>query len=215
MFTGLIQALGHIVAIDTRGGDVRLRIDCANLNLDGVNEGDSIAVSGVCLTALEIRDRSFAADVSRETLSRTSLGSSGVGTPVNLERSLTLATPLGGHFVSGHVDGVGRVARISDDARSQRWVFEIPEDLRRYVASKGSIALNGVSLTVNELYPDGFGVNLIPHTLAHTSFGGMRVGDPVNIEVDLLARYVERLLQAGSDIPRNSDLRIVDNPATG
>ena len=119
-----------------------------------------------------------------------------VGDALNLEKSLTLATPLGGHFVSGHVDGVGSVAAIAGDARSQRWVFRAPAELLPYIASKGSIAVDGVSLTVNELYPDGFGVNLIPHTLAHTRFGTLGVGAPVNLEVDLIARYVERLLAA-------------------
>lgn len=196
MFTGLIQSVGHIHALEARGGDLRLTIDCGALDLSAVTEGDSIAVSGVCLTALDLQARAFAADVSNETLAKTTLGALRVGDPVNLERSLTLATPLGGHFVSGHVDGIGRVRGISADARSQRWVFEVPEELRRYIASKGSIAINGVSLTVNELYPDGFGVNLIPHTLAHTTFGSLVEGAPVNLEVDLIARYVERLMAA-------------------
>lgn len=195
MFTGLIQATGRISAVETRGGDVRLRIDSGTLELEGVREGDSIAVSGVCLTALELDSSGFAADVSIETLDHTTLGACRVGDAVNLERSLTLATPLGGHFVSGHIDGVGRVVSISAEARSQRWVFEVPAALRRYIASKGSIAINGVSLTVNELHETGFGVNLIPHTIDHTSFGAMEAGSAVNIEVDLLARYVERLLQ--------------------
>ena len=194
MFTGLIQSVGHIKALEARGGDLRLTIDCGELDLSAVTEGDSIAVSGVCLTALDLHPRSFAADVSNETLAKTTLGALRAGDAVNLERSLTLATPLGGHFVSGHVDGIGRVRGISADARSQRWVFEVPEELRRYIASKGSIAINGVSLTVNELYPDGFGVNLIPHTLAHTTFGSLVEGAPVNLEVDLIARYVERLM---------------------
>lgn len=194
MFTGLIQSVGQIKALESRGGDLRLTIDCGELDLSAVTEGDSIAVSGVCLTALDLQPRAFAADVSNETLAKTTLGALRAGDAVNLERSLTLATPLGGHFVSGHVDGIGRVRAISADARSQRWVFEVPEELRRYIASKGSIAINGVSLTVNELYPDGFGVNLIPHTLAHTTFGSLSEGAPVNLEVDLIARYVERLM---------------------
>lgn len=196
MFTGLIQSVGSIASLEPRGGDLRLAIDCGTLDLSTVAEGDSIAVSGVCLTALDIHPRGFAADVSTETLSKTTLGGLRPGDPVNLERSLTLATPLGGHFVSGHVDGIGRVDAISPDARSQRWVFAVPEDLRRYIASKGSIAINGVSLTVNELHPDGFGVNLIPHTLIHTTFGTLGVGAAVNLEVDLIARYVERLMAA-------------------
>lgn len=196
MFTGLIQSIGRVAALQPRGGDLRIVIDAGSLDLSSTQAGDSIAVSGVCLTALEPHASGFAADVSNETLACTTLGRLRVGDPVNLERSLTLATPLGGHFVSGHVDGVGRVLSIADDGRSQRWVFEVPEDLRRYIASKGSVAVNGVSLTVNELTPTGFGVNLIPHTLAHTSFGTMAVGEAINIEIDLLARYVERLMSA-------------------
>lgn len=196
MFTGLIQSVGRVAALQPRGGDLRIVIDAGSLDLSTTQAGDSIAVSGVCLTALEPHTGGFAADVSNETLACTTLGGLRVGDPVNLERSLTLATPLGGHFVSGHVDGVGRVRSIADDGRSQRWVFEVPSDLRRYIASKGSVAVNGVSLTVNELTPTGFGVNLIPHTLAHTCFGTMAVGDAINIEIDLLARYVERLMSA-------------------
>lgn len=196
MFTGLIQSIGRVAALQPRGGDLRIRIDAGSLDLSTTQAGDSIAVSGVCLTALGPHAGGFAADVSNETLACTTLGRLRVGDPVNLERSLTLATPLGGHFVSGHVDGVGSVRSIADDGRSQRWVFEVPEDLRRYIASKGSVAVNGVSLTVNELTPTGFGVNLIPHTLAHTSFGTMAVGEAINIEIDLLARYVERLMSA-------------------
>lgn len=195
MFTGLIHGIGHISSIDARDGDMRLRIDRGTLDLAGVREGDSIAVSGVCLTALHLDAGGFAADVSVETLNHTTLGACRTGDPVNLERSLTLQTPLGGHFVSGHVDGIAEIRSITDEARSQRWVFAVPAGLLGYIASKGSIAINGVSLTVNELYDDGFGVNLIPHTLAHTTFGTLAVGVAVNLEVDLLARYVERLLQ--------------------
>lgn len=195
MFTGLIQAIGRIAVVEKRDGDVRLRIDSATLDMEGVRTGDSIAVSGVCLTALDIDTQGFAADVSLETLAHTTLGQCRIGDAVNLERSLTLATPLGGHFVSGHVDGIAWIKSIIGDARSQRWVYVVPAALRGYIASKGSVAINGVSLTVNELYADGFGVNLIPHTLSHTTFGGLAAGAPVNIEVDLLARYVERLLQ--------------------
>lgn len=194
MFTGLIQALGRLQMLEAREGDLRLRVTTAANFLEGVREGDSIAVSGVCLTALQIESNGFAADVSIETLNCTTLGRLQPGHTINLERSLTLATPLGGHFVSGHVDAVGEVAAILAEARSQRWTFKVPAGLRRYIASKGSIAVEGVSLTVNELTDDGFGVNLIPHTLANTNLGGLRQGDPVNLEVDLLARYVERLM---------------------
>jgi len=196
MFTGLIQALGGLQSLEARGGDLRLRVSVAAEFLDGVREGDSIAVSGVCLTALEIDQQGFAADVSIETLNCTALGALQPGARLNLERSLTLATPLGGHFVSGHVDGLGRVRTIRADARSQRWQFDAPPELRRYIARKGSIAIEGVSLTVNELDEDGFSVNLIPHTLAHTNLGQLREGAAVNLEIDLIARYVERLLDA-------------------
>lgn len=196
MFTGLIQSVGRVAALEARGGDLRLRVDTGGLDLSTTKPGDSIAVNGVCLTALDPDAHGFAADVSNESLAKTTLGALRVGDALNLEKSLTLATPLGGHFVSGHVDGVGSVATIEADARSQRWVFRAPAELLRYIASKGSVAVDGVSLTVNELYPDGFGVNLIPHTLAHTRFGSLRVGAAVNLEVDLIARYVERLLAA-------------------
>ena len=196
MFTGLIQALGRLYALEPRGGDLRLRVAVDAAFLDGVREGDSIAVSGVCLTALEIDGAGFSADVSTETLGCTTLSGLMPGAGLNLERSLTLATPLGGHFVSGHVDGIGLVRAITADARSQRWLFDVPAELRRYIARKGSIAVEGVSLTVNEVDEDGFGVMLIPHTLAHTNLGRVCAGARVNLEIDLIARDVERLLEA-------------------
>lgn len=195
MFTGLIQAVGSILGLESRGGDLRLHVDCADLALDRLHAGDSVSVSGVCLTALDIQPGRFSADVSRETLNCTTLGQLQPGTRVNLEPALTLATPLGGHFVSGHVDGVAMVAAITDDGRSQRWSFAAAPELMRYIASKGSVAVDGVSLTVNEVENGCFGVNLIPHTLAHTAFGTLAVGARVNVEVDLIARYVERLLR--------------------
>lgn len=197
MFTGLIQAVGQVTALEPRGGDVRLSIAAGNLDLSRLRVGDSVAVSGVCLTAIELDARHFVADVSQETLRCTTLGQWMVGTPVNLEPALTLATPLGGHFVSGHVDGVGRVLAVSPEARSQRWLFAAPAALLRYIAAKGSIAVDGVSLTVNEVDAQGFAVNLIPHTLAHTAFGSAQAGQAVNLEIDLIARYVERLMQRG------------------
>ncbi len=198
MFTGLIQALGRLHSLEPRGGDQRLRVTVDTAFLKGVREGDSIAVAGVCLTALDIDGPGFCADVSTETLSCTTLGGLATGALLNLERSLTLATPLGGHFVSGHVDGIGHVRSITADARSQRWLFDVPMELRRYIARKGSIAVEGVSLTVNEVDASGFGVNLIPHTLAHTNLGQLAAGARVNLEIDLIARYVERLLEARS-----------------
>ena len=197
MFTGIVQAVGHVARLDPRGGDLRLHIEAGGLDLGDVGIGDSIAVSGVCLTAVALAGRGFAADVSNETLALTTLGGLRPGDPVNLEKALRLADRLGGHLVSGHVDGLGKVVAIAPDARSQRWTFELPAALARYVAAKGSVCIDGTSLTVNEVDGTRFGVNLIPHTLAHTAFQARRVGDAVNIEVDLIARYVERLLVGG------------------
>jgi riboflavin synthase len=197
MFTGIIQTVGRIARLERRGGDVRLHVDTAALDLSDVQPGDSIAVSGVCLTAIELGAGSFAADVSNETLSLTTLGQLKAGDPVNLEKALRLADRLGGHLVSGHVDGVGKVVSVTPDARSQRWTFEVPVDLARYIAAKGSICIDGTSLTVNEVAGTRFGVNLIPHTVAHTAFHAKRPGDAVNVEVDVIARYVERLIGSG------------------
>ena len=199
MFTGIIQAIGRIAAIESSGADRRYRIDARALDLFDVANGDSIAVGGVCLTALDIRDGCFSADVSVETLNLTTLGSAVVGDQVNLEKALRLADRLGGHLVSGHVDVMGKVIAISDDARSQRWTFEVPVRIAKYIAPKGSVCIDGVSLTVNEVDGARFGVNLIPHTQTVTTFGERRVGDAVNIEVDLIARYAERLATAGSE----------------
>jgi riboflavin synthase len=196
MFTGIIQAVGTIARIEPLGGDTRLHIAAGALDLGDVAIGDSICVSGVCLTAIALDAATFAADVSTETLSCTTLGMLQSGKCVNLEKSLRLADRLGGHLVSGHVDGVGRVLAVHDDARSQRWSFELPAALARYVAAKGSICIDGVSLTVNEVDGNRCGVNLIPHTIEVTTFGDKSAGDAVNIEVDLIARYVERLHSA-------------------
>ena len=193
MFTGIIQTVGTVASIEPRGGDVRLTISARDLGFDDVAVGDSICVSGVCLTAIALDGAQFAADVSVETLSCTTLGTLKIGNSVNLEKSLRLADRLGGHLVSGHVDGVGKVIAVAPDARSQRWTFELPDALARYVAAKGSICIDGVSLTVNEVEHNRFGVNLIPHTIDVTTFRDKRAGDSVNIEVDLIARYVERL----------------------
>jgi riboflavin synthase len=200
MFTGLIEAVGQVRACEARGGDLRLSFDTGALSLHGLALGESIAVSGVCLTVVAFDAAGFAADVSRETLSKTTLGALVPGTPVNLERAMRADARFGGHVVAGHVDGVGLVASIGCDARSQRWRFEAPPALLRYVAPKGSICVDGVSLTVNGVDAQGFDVNLVPHTLAHTAFGATATGAPVNLEVDLIARYVERLL-AASPVP--------------
>jgi riboflavin synthase len=198
MFTGIVQAVGTIARIEARGGDTRLGIDAGTLAMDGVAVGDSICVSGVCLTVIEHAGPAFAADVSTETLARTTLGTLRAGARVNLEKALRLSDRLGGHLVSGHVDGVGRVLAVEGDARSQRWQFGIDPALARYVAVKGSVCIDGVSLTVNDVAADRFGVNLIPHTLAVTTFSARGVGDAVNIEVDLVARYLERLMEGGA-----------------
>lgn len=201
MFTGIIQAVGRIGRLEPRGGDVRLRVDTGSLDLGDVQLGDSIAVSGVCLTVVTLEPSGFGADVSNETLALTSLGKLKSGDPVNLEKALRLADRLGGHLVSGHVDGLGRVVSVVPDGRSQRWLFEVSAGLSRYIAAKGSICIDGTSLTVNQVDGQRFGVNLIPHTVEHTAFHARRVGDAVNIEVDVVARYIERLL-AGGQAPR-------------
>ena len=194
MFTGIIEGVGRLATLEHRGGDVRLTIDVGSLPFDAVQLGESIAVNGVCLTVIEFDARSFAADASNETLALTTLGALAVGDAVNLERAMRPTDRLGGHLVSGHVDGLGRVERIEPDARAQRWRFSAPAPLLRYIAKKGSICVDGVSLTVNEVDDAGFDVALIPHTVAHTRFAHTQVGDAVNLEIDLVARYVERLL---------------------
>ncbi|RDY68886.1 riboflavin synthase [Lysobacter soli] len=194
MFTGIIEGVGRLATLEHRGGDVRLTIDVGTLPFDAVQLGESIAVNGVCLTVIEFDARSFAADASNETLALTTLGALAIGDAVNLERAMRPTDRLGGHLVSGHVDGLGRVERIEPDARAQRWRFSAPAPLLRYIAKKGSICVDGVSLTVNEVDDAGFDVALIPHTVAHTRFAHTQVGDAVNLEIDLVARYVERLL---------------------
>src|ERR1700754_314712 len=201
MFTGIIQAVGRIARLEPRGGDVRLVVDTAALDMADVTLGDSISVSGVCLTVIDFDAKSFAADVSNETLAHTTLGKHKAGDTVNLEKALRLADRLGGHLVSGHVDGTGKVVSVVPDGRSLRWTFEVPSDLARYIAHKGSVCIDGTSLTVNEVNGHRFGVNLIPHTVEHTAFSARRPGDAVNIEVDVVARYIERLLASG-DSPR-------------
>ena len=194
MFTGIIQAIGTLTRIETRGGDARLAVATGKLPLADARLGDSIAVNGVCLTAVELGAGHFCADVSRETLALTTLGAARAGMPVNLELALLPTTRLGGHLVSGHVDGIGRIIDQRDDGRSWRFTVEAPAELARYIARKGSICLNGISLTVNEIDGAVFGINIVPHTLAETTLSTVRPGDAVNLEVDLLARYLERLL---------------------
>jgi riboflavin synthase len=194
MFTGIVQGVGAVCAIEPRGGDVRIKIDAGPVPLAGVELGGSIAVSGVCLTATHFDGNVFAADVSRETLSLTTLAGLVPGSRVNLEKALLAGQALGGHYVTGHVDGVGEVVARHDDARSVRMEFAVPEALARYVARKGSICIDGVSLTVNGASGRRFDVNLVPHTLEVTTLGGLRAGSRVNLEVDIIARYVERMM---------------------
>ncbi len=195
MFTGIILALGKITAIERQCGDFTLTVDTGKLSLDGVQRGDSIAVNGVCLTAVELGGRYFCADVSNETWSCTTLSHATVGTPVNLELALTPTTRLGGHLVSGHVDGMGHVVEKKTDARSVRLTVATPIELSKYIAEKGSVCIDGISLTVNAVEGNRFGVNIVPHTLQETTLGGITVGAKVNLEVDILARYLERLMQ--------------------
>jgi riboflavin synthase len=195
MFTGIIEATGRISAIREQGGDWRLSISSESLDFSDVRLGDSIAVSGVCLTALDVHAGGFSADVSRETLSVTTLVTLKVGAQVNLEKALMPQSRLGGHIVSGHVDGIAELLSRRPDGRSERLTFQLPQELARYVAHKGSICIDGVSLTVNEVQGREFGVNIIPHTAERTTLHDYRPGRRVNIEVDVISRYLERLLQ--------------------
>jgi riboflavin synthase len=197
MFTGIITGLGTIRAIEPIGGgkDMRLEIAAPWLDTASIALGASIACSGCCLTAVRVDEDSFAVSASAETLACTTLGSWKVGSRVNLERSLKIGDELGGHMVSGHADGVGEAVSETPVNGSTRWQFRVPKRLARFIAVKGSVAVDGVSLTVNEIKDDMFSVNVIPHTAAVTGFGSMKPGDPINIEIDMLARYVARLVE--------------------
>ncbi|MET0289860.1 MAG: riboflavin synthase [Pseudoxanthomonas sp.] len=199
MFTGIIEGVGRVAAAQSLGGDTRFTFETGTLPFEAVQLGESIAVNGVCLTVIAFDTSSFQADASTETLSLTTLGGLQTGAALNLERAMRPTDRLGGHLVSGHVDGLGRVLSIHDDARAQRWRFAAPSALLKYIAKKGSICVDGVSLTVNEVDGEGFEVALIPHTVANTRFAQTGVGDAVNLEIDLVARYVERLLGARAD----------------
>jgi riboflavin synthase len=194
MFTGIIQSIGRITSVSRQDGDMKLMIDGSGLGLGDAKIGDSIAVNGVCLTAVAIEGNTFVADVSVETLDKTSLSIIEVNGPVNLEKALTLNTSLGGHIVSGHVDGLGRVQTIQADARSIRYTFEVPEDIQHYIAIKGSVTIDGTSLTINHVEDNRFDVNIVPHTQLNTIFQYYQIGSQVNIEVDIIARYLERLI---------------------
>ena len=195
MFTGIILAIGHITAIERKAGDCRIKINTGKMSLSDVALGDSIAVNGVCLTAVELGADYFCADVSNETLNKTLINTLLVGAPVNLELALTPTTRMGGHIVSGHVDGVGQVVEKKADGRSFCFKIKAPDQLAKYIAQKGSICINGISLTVNDVSGATFSVNIVPHTLAETTLGLATTGTFVNLEVDMLARYMERLMQ--------------------
>jgi riboflavin synthase len=194
MFTGIVQDVGMVIGIEPRGGDVRLQVGAARLDLARTALGDSIAVAGVCLTVVALESQAFTADVSNETLRLTTVGSWRPGQRVNLEPALRAGDALGGHLVAGHVDGTVQISARDGDARSRRLRVRVPVELARYLARKGSVTLDGVSLTINGVQGDEFEVNLVPHTLAVTTLGELGVGDRANIEVDLIARYTERLL---------------------
>lgn len=202
MFTGIIQAVGKVVSLQRSSTDARLKIDTGKLALADTQLGDSIAVNGVCLTAVRLDGQSFEADVSGETLSRSSLGDLTQGSKVNLELAMLPSTRFGGHIVSGHVDGMAILAELGEQGQSIRMRFTLPEGLERYVAEKGSICIDGVSLTVNAVVDRDFEVNLVPHTLQETILDDYRVGTRVNIEVDIIARYLERMLQYGTRTSR-------------
>lgn len=194
MFTGIVQAVGSIAGIESRGGDSRYQIHTAGLDLSDVALGDSIAVNGVCLTAVALTGKAFSADVSLETLQRTTLGQLSPGAQVNLEKALTPNTRLGGHFVSGHIDGVGEIQQRRLAGRSVQFNVRVPQALAKYIAEKGSVSVDGVSLTVNTVKGTDFELNIVPHTLEQTTCGSYQAGARVNIEVDIIARYLERLL---------------------
>ena len=195
MFTGIVQTVGQVRAVTVRGADVEMVFGAPELGLATVSIGDSISVSGCCLTVTRLDGDAFAADVSLETLNVTTLRDWQSGTRVNLEKALCAGQPLGGHYVTGHVDAVANVRGLQDDGRSVRVEFEVPRPLSRYIARKGSVCIDGMSLTVNEVSGANFSVNLIPHTLAVTIASDYRAGTPVNLEVDIIARYLERLGQ--------------------
>jgi riboflavin synthase len=195
VFTGIVVATGRVASLAEKGGDLELGIDAAALDFARIAIGDSISVQGACLTVTRMEGTAFFADVSRETLAKTTLGRLVSGSRVNLEPSLRVGDALGGHWVSGHVDAVGRLSELVQDARSWRLEFELPAPLMRFLAPKGSIGINGVSLTVNKVDGRRFDVNIIPHTLKVTTLGELKVDDGVNIEIDVIARYLERLMQ--------------------
>ena len=194
MFTGIISAIGDITNLEERAGDARLTIRTGNLSLTDVQLGDSIACNGACLTVIELTSQGFVADVSVETLNLTTIGNWQTGSRINLEKAMRATDRLGGHIVSGHIDGIGEVVALEEDARSWRFRIRVPREIAKYIAHKGSITLDGTSLTVNIVDGAEFELNIIPHTMTHTVMGDYKIGSKVNLEVDLVARYLERLL---------------------
>jgi riboflavin synthase len=195
MFTGIIESVGTIKSLRSSAADMRIELEVGELDMTEVKLGDSIAVNGVCLTVTQKSAASFCADISAESLRYTCFGELKAGASVNLEKALTLSTPLGGHLVSGHVDGIGSIVEIGREGKSWRYTVTCPKELAPYVAAKGSIAIDGVSLTVTDLTSSGFKLNIVPHTSGNTIIPGYTVGQRVHIEVDMMARYAERLLQ--------------------
>ena len=214
MFTGIIQSIGTIESIDKKSeGDVSLGIDTGDLDLSDSNPGDSIALNGVCLTAVKLEAQGFVADVSIETLNKTSLAHINNGSRVNLEKALTLNTALGGHLVSGHVDGMATIVGVQKEARSTRYCFELAAELQHYIAEKGSVTIDGTSLTVNQVDGNQFAVNIVPHTAQNTIFGYYQIGTGVNIEVDIIARYLERLITGKAGSKQASDQQLMTSLA--
>ena len=198
MFTGIISAIGDIADLEQRGGDVRLTIRTGSLSLADVQLGDSIACNGACLTAVELTGEGFIADVSVESLNLTTIGNWKNGSRINLEKAMQASDRFGGHIVSGHVDGIGEVVSLHEDARSWRFRIRAPRELAKYIAHKGSITVDGTSLTINKVDGSEFELNIVPHTMTHTVMGDYAVGTKLNLEVDLVARYLERLLLGDS-----------------
>jgi len=204
MFTGIIEAVGHIQAIDYKGSDICLTINVGTLDLSDVKVGDSIATNGVCLTVVQMTDSTYSADLSLETLQCSSLNKMPIGSPVNLEKALQVNARLGGHIVSGHVDGLGEVISIANLGRAIEYWIQVPKDIAKYVAQKGSVTIDGVSLTVNNVQKNRFKITIIPHTIDQTIIHTYKVGTKVNIEVDVIARYLERLVCGQEEHPSST-----------
>lgn len=207
MFTGIIEAVGTIAEMSSKGDDMRLRIQAGILDLDDVKLGDSIAVNGVCLTVIDLPGDGFWADVSAETLVRSIMPRLRVGSPVNLEKAMQATDRFGGHLVSGHVDGTGKIVGRQDTGRFTKLRLQMPPALARYIVTKGSICVNGVSLTINAVKGNKFDLTIVPHTLQETTLGDCQVGTPVNLEVDMVARYVERMLHDSTNSEEHSGIK--------